>query len=320
MYVIPIHFNVDEHHLALDQFIIAAKSTEAIVEGFNQQLFGGKLEYQLVVLPPEPGTFKEKFGLITCSAGFLLAAISPELLSGMAKEITGKSIFEIGQELGKPITNLIEFTKQELDENFTSHFVGEMTVGFYQKPDNELEAVGITKQAYTKSYEGRNTFYETCYRNNEIKGIGFDDTDNFPIQRNDFARFIVQLPEKEEDDDNDNWEVEITFIKVISPNWERGDNRTWKARYDKSKEAYFTIEDEEFWALVEAEKLNLKGRDSIKVQWAYILEGNKRKKVRVLKVLEYNGQELASPLEDDRLNELLHGHSKAEKEQPDLFD
>jgi hypothetical protein len=319
MEIMQLHFDVADHRLPLDDFIIAANSTKAIIEDFNQQFFGGKLKYQIVVLPSEIGSFREKLGIIvTTGAIFVLGGLVPEFSSGVIKGITGKSVAELGEIVGQKIDSEADSIQKIWHESLVAIFLREASKGFFLKEVDALEKCGITKEIFSKSYEGRNEFYESCYRNSEIQGVGFDDTDTFPIQRKDFAKFIVDIPEKEDNADSD-WKVEITYIKVTSPNWERGDNRSWKAKYERDREAFFTIEDKIFWGLVEAEQLILKGKDSIKVQWAYIVENGKRKKFRVLKVLEYNGAEISDPLSDEELKDVLEKYSKTSKKQGDLF-
>ena len=53
-----IHFEVEEHYLKLDTFIKTAESARHVIEALNNSFFQGKLEYELIVLPPESGTFR----------------------------------------------------------------------------------------------------------------------------------------------------------------------------------------------------------------------------------------------------------------------
>jgi len=323
--IITLHFNVPDHYLNLDDFISSARATEKILSDFNSNLFDGKLKYELVVLPPAPGTLKERLGIkvTTAAACVLLGAMGPEFTSGVIKSLTGKSVFELGQLVGESSLDLLDEVDKIWSKNLAAIFLSEAAKGFFQTYTDDLEKNGITRNKYSQAYQARNEFYESCYRSKEIKSIGFDDTDEFPIERRDFAKYIVEIPENKEDD-NEIWEWEITYIKVVSPNWDRADiNRAWKAKYTEKneiKEAYFSIEDDNFWGLVDGENLTLKGKDSIKVQWAYIKEGSKRKKVRVLKVLEYNGAKLADPLSDEELTTFLAAHRKINKDQGDLFE
>tara|TARA_B100000780_G_scaffold265866_3_gene221635 strand:- start:168 stop:1187 length:1020 start_codon:yes stop_codon:yes gene_type:complete len=327
--VVTLHFNVPDHYLNVDEFIVAARSTEKIIAEINERLFQGKLKYELVVLPPEAGSLKERLGIKvkTAAALVILTAAGPELASGVIKGFTGKSIFEIGEMIGESVADVLKNPQEVWSESLVAVFLAEATKGFFEKKTKELENNGIKKDVFTKAYEARNEFYESCYRNPDIAGIGFDDTEDFPIHRDNFSEYIVEIPEREEEED-DTWEWEITYIKVISPNWDKTDTkRGWKAKYkdkegfkkDEYKEAYFNIEDDTFWGLVDAEQLTLKGKDSIKVQWAYQKLSGRRKNFRVLKVLEYNGTELAKPLSDEDLLNILSDFEENVPEQTDMF-
>lgn len=67
--VIPLHFDVPHHRIPLDDFIQTAKKTEAILDGFNNRLFDGKLKYQMLVVPPKDGGFIEILGYISTAMG-----------------------------------------------------------------------------------------------------------------------------------------------------------------------------------------------------------------------------------------------------------
>jgi hypothetical protein len=117
------------------------------------------------------------------------------------------------------------------------------------------------------------------------------------------------------------WVVEEKEIKVTSPAWVK-DGRQWQASYGGNKETLFTMEDEGFWRLVEDNKLKPKIPDLLVVQWAVDTKSKGRKKVRVLRVLEYNRTTLAKPLTNRELNKILTAHSIAQdnEEQEDLFN
>lgn len=323
--IVTLHFDVPEHYLNIDEFVIAARSTEQIIDDLNAHLFKGKLKYEIVVLPPEAGSLKERLGIKVTTVAALIffgGMIGPEFASGFIKGLTGKSVFELGEIVGGVPANILESAEEVWDESLVAVFLAEATQGFFQTKTENLEKCGVTRERFSSAYEGRNKFYESCYRNPEIAGIGFDDREDFPIKRNDFNNFIVEIPERREEEDN-KWEWEITYIKVVSPNWDRADaNRAWKAKYierEEYKEAYFNIEDDAFWRLVEDEQLTLKGRDSIKVQWAYQKLSGRRRNFRVLKVLEYNGAEIAKPLTDEELLKILEIYEEFSSDQIEMF-
>jgi hypothetical protein len=62
--LIPIHFDVPGHYLPLGTFIETAIETRAVIDTFNREVFDGKLEYQLLVLPPNEGSFLTNLGLV----------------------------------------------------------------------------------------------------------------------------------------------------------------------------------------------------------------------------------------------------------------
>ncbi len=62
------------------------------------------------------------------------------------------------------------------------------------------------------------------------------------------------------------------------------------------------IEDAEFWGRIRRKELRFEGLDSLKVQWAYQIVGKKAKNRRVLRVLEFNGDQLAKPLSMDAID------------------
>jgi hypothetical protein len=209
--IITLHFNVPDHYLNLDDFISSARATEKILSDFNSNLFDGKLKYELVVLPPAPGTLKERLGIkvTTAAACVLLGAMGPEFTSGVIKSLTGKSVFELGQLVGESSLDLLDEVDKIWSKNLAAIFLSEAAKGFFQTYTDDLEKNGITRNKYSQAYQARNEFYESCYRSKEIKSIGFDDTDEFPIERRDFAKYIVEIPENKEDD-NEIWEWEIT--------------------------------------------------------------------------------------------------------------
>lgn len=76
--IIPIHFDVSEHSLPLRTFIETAKQTQTIIEVFNKQVFDEQLHFQILVLPPEPGSFLAKLKVVIV-AGSILGALETDL-------------------------------------------------------------------------------------------------------------------------------------------------------------------------------------------------------------------------------------------------
>lgn len=327
--VIPIHFDVPEHQIALETFIETAAQTRAIITAFNQELLGGELKFELLVLPPERGSFKSRLGISVIAWGAVWAFCESDIGKAFVRGLTGHEPaywFEIaGERLKQQFTTVTEAAthSDQVEEIIRSEvIITEITKSFMQKDIVELKLVGIEPQKFRDAYEARNKFYVACAENHELKGIGFSDVDEFPIKRKDFAGLQVALPSKEDEVKEGPWHVEIAVLKVTSPNWAREDQqRQWKGKDINNKDRYFRIEDDDFWGFVQNKELNPHIIDTLKVQWALRDDGPRYKAARVLKVLEYNGQILGQPLETKALDTLFdqyHEPSHADN-QADLF-
>jgi hypothetical protein len=247
-------------------------------------------------------------------------ALSSDIGAGFIKGLTGHEPAYwselAGVEVGDFFTREAEASAHDAEglENAITNQTGatiivESTKSFLQKDVFELTGLGLHPRHIRDAYEARNEFYEACLADTQVRGIGFTDAEEFPIKRSDFARLHVALSPKEQEPDERPWHVAVDAIKVTSPNWARDDKqRQWKGRDSSGRERHFKIEDEEFWQLVAAQQLDPHIFDTMKVQWAFRSEGGKLKDTRVLRVLEYNDNILAKPLDDNALNAILGQH------------
>jgi hypothetical protein len=323
--ILPLHFNTAEHYLSLDEFINTVENTRAIAENINVEFFEGKLQYQIVVLPPKPGGFISLIGLcVIGGAGALWAFSESDIGKKFISGLTGHEPAHWAEQAGIKLKQAVQEKAQ--DENVSVKkaaglLLKECAKGFLEKNADALRKIGVSKRHFRRAYEAKNEFFQICLKNSDIKGIGFDETHKFPITRADFPSHIVELPPEEDDEPEHDWVVEEKEIKVTSPVWVK-DGRQWQASYDGKKETLFTMEDEGFWQLVEDNKLKPKIPDLLVVQWAADKKGKGRKKVRVLRVLEYNRVTLANPLTNRELNKMLTNHSIAQdnEAQDDLFN
>lgn len=345
--VLPIHFDVPEHFIPLRTFIDTASHTEEIVASLNAEWFAGELEYEVVVIPPKPGTFLIGLGIAVVAvtaAGwkFLHSDVGKAFVRGLTGEEpahwgewAGKRIRErftaklVGAD-GEPLPTApdatpavtIETPVQELtlQKASTSIILVESTKSILVKEVSELRRVGVDPQRFRETFEARNEFYRACWQEKELRAIGFDESDKFPIGRRDFARLQVSLEPREDTPETEPSTVDVTSVTVTSPNWERQDAaRSWRGKDASGKYRFFKVTDEAFWALAEADKLNLRGLDVMKVQWAFQGRGRQAKNFRVLRVLEYNGDLLADPYDDAALDGILGPHRKTGSDHGDLF-
>ena len=99
----------------------------------------------------------------------------------------------------------------------------------------------------------------------------------------------VSLLPREDLPESDLWRVEIVILSVTSPDRDRKDRqRRWKARDEKGRERYFLIEDEEFWGLVQQERIDPHIIDTVKVQMAFVGEYRRARVVRRVGVQQPN--------------------------------
>ncbi len=334
MDVIPLHFDVLENYLPLDEFVDTARATKQIIDSLNQNFFDGGLKYEFIVLPPEPGSFKSRFAIVVKTAkvagvavGIVWAAAESDIGQRYIKGLTGHEpgywAEQLGEDHKKSLTKESFGPHREISPEVAALILSESTKGFLTKEYNQLRKVGFTKEKFRSAYQAKNNFYETCYRQPLIRGVGFSDSEEFPIKRNEFPNFIIEVPAEGKDDEENDWIVEILYIKVTSPNWDRTDEqRTWRGKYrlnNHDKFAVFSVEDNLFWGFVEKKRIVSKGIDTLKVQWAFVEEGGRRKYTRVLKVLEYNSKKVSRPYSDEELAEILRGFSKTLDQQQELF-
>lgn len=347
--VLPIHFDVPAHYIPLRTFINTASHAEEIVASLNAEWFAGELDYEVVVIPPKPGSFLIGLGIavvagVAGSWKFLHSDVGKAFVRGL----TGKEPADWGEYAGKQIREcltkktvavantsddlavsavqpkavVLEPAEQEalVQKTTTSIILVESTKTILVKELSELRRIGVDTQRFRETYEARNEFYQACWQEKELRAIGFDESNQFPIDRKDFARLQVPLEARDEVPEVEPSTVELTSVTVTSPNWDRRDaTRTWRGKDASGKYRYFKVNDESFWALADANGLNLQGLDTMKVQWAFQGRGRQSKNFRVLRVLDYNGHHLADPYEDAALDGILGAHTKSGSNQDDLF-
>lgn len=253
MEIIPIHFNVPGHHLPLETFIETAKNTKAVIAAFNNRLFDGKLQYELLVLPPRPATFISALGIVVIGGGVVWAFAESDIGKAFIKGLTGYEPAHLAEIAGQKFKQQLkgtsvasetgddgDKTERLVELHVEAVVVTEITKSFLQKDVEDLKRVGIQPQVFRDAYDARNNFYKACSETREIEGLGFEETENFPIERSDFARLQVALPPKEEEPDEHPWYIETAILKVTSPNWDREDkHRQWKGKDSHGRERYF---------------------------------------------------------------------------------
>ncbi|WP_105744359.1 hypothetical protein [Phyllobacterium phragmitis] len=326
-----IHFGVDDHFIKLDTFIKTADSAHRIIKALDGTFFRGSLEYELIVLPPEPGTFLTKLAVkVGSGAALVFAFANTPIGSAYIEALTGQPPTYWGTQAGEISRNVIEGPNDsgkgsDEDENkpgdqtlsmskdydaacrASARIVSSMARGILEKETDQLARIGMEVGALPDAMDARADFYLACIENPDVKNIGFTSENEFPIPRSSFPGRALRAERKDAEDDPLPWQVSTESIYVTSPNWDQNDqkSRQWKGKDQIRRDCYFVIEDAEFWTLVKRKDLHVDVLDNLKVQWAFqIIEGRPKNR-RVLRVLEFNGEKLAEPLTSDAIRTMI---------------
>jgi hypothetical protein len=329
--IIPIHFDVPVHHIPWATYEETANKTRAIIDAFNHELYDGQVEYDFLVFPHEEGSFLAKFGIAVVVGGaiwhFAETGMGKAFIKGLTNHPPEYWAEAAGSYVQKKVLSAVSTADAALRTSasplvrcqFENIIITESTKSFLQTDQTQLNRVGVTTRKFRDAYDARNRFYQGCAADQKVKGLGFDETDEFPIKRKDFSQLQVALLPREEQPEVKRWQVQILTLDVTSPNWDETDRkRRWKGRDEERHECLFEIEDEQFWRLVQTRQIDPRIIDTMKVQMAFI--GPQRREARVLRVLEYNDKVLGEPLDDNALDAILGSFNAPPKDDSgDLF-
>ncbi len=346
-----IHFDVEDHFLSLDTFIQTAESARKVVEALDKTFFQGDLAFEIIVMPPEEGSFLTRLGVFLTGAGVLLGGAGAlldqainltesDVGAAYIEGLTGKSPAEWAEDLGKDHRAALESlekpetretkSKTEGDSQTSpqerlsdrdartcqrvTRLVTSMTRGILEGEPEALKKIGMEAGNLPDAMDARADFYEACIKNPEVKQIGFSPEDDFPIPRSSFPARAQRPERKEKEEEEPEWIVAKESIYVNSPNWsqDKQNTRMWQGKDSIRRECLFVVEDAEFWGRIRRKELHFEGLDRLTVQWAYQLVRGKPKNRRVLRVLEFNGAKLADPLPDDAIAAILGAYKSAE--------
>ncbi len=331
-----VHFDVDGHFLKLDTFIKTAESARDIIAALDNTFFQGSLQYELIVLPPDEGSFLKKLVIwVTGGTAAVFGFLNSDVGAAYIEGLTGKAPVEWAKELGQANRDHIldasellrtkegtaaESTKltsvHPIATKFRSDYVAcqssakmivALTRGILEKETSELSKIGLEAGGLIDALDARADFYAACINDREVKGVGFTPDDKFPVSRMLFPERAQKPVRKEKEEEPIEWVVSTENIYVTSPNWDENDQRArqWKGKDSTLHDCYFVIEDSEFWRLVKRKDLRVEVLDILKVQWAYQIVDGRPKNRRVLCVLEFNENKLADPLSSEEMQLIL---------------
>lgn len=333
-----IHFDVSEHYLKLETFVDTAQRAQRIIQSLDATFFQGQLEYDLIVLPPEPGTFLTRLAITVWGGAasifmFVETDIGKAYIEGLTDHEPAHWSREIGEGHREYLEEMLDdgggssvqpTDRDELECKVGAEILTEMTRGVLEKDSADLERLGMEVGSLPEAVEARNEFYEAVIADPDVMGVGFTPEDDFPVPRNSFPERAVNVRRQEDEEEVVPWIVEIANVYVTSPNWDKDDQlfRQWKGKEAATRrDCFFVVDDEEFWLHVKRRDLHVEVLDNLKVQWAFQSVGLRKRNRRVLRVLEFNGESLASPLEPEAIRAILgdYADEKSEGRQGSLF-
>lgn len=118
------------------------------------------------------GTFLKTVGIWTlrASAVGVILPIAGGLSLGAFKALSGNT----PEYYGKRYTEALK----------------DMTIGFLSKEVEELEECIPAELNLDRAYKGKTDLFSSCQSNDHITGLGFDNSQNFPIRKDDFKKHL----------------------------------------------------------------------------------------------------------------------------------
>lgn len=165
-----IHYDVEDHFIPMTDFLTASVSAEKIITDLNNQFYDGKLKYQLVITPPEDGTFLKSVGFWVFLGTTVAAPIAQDYVLGAFEGLTKHPPAYYGQQHIQALRDL--------------------ATGFFSMEVEQLEECIPRHMNLDKAFKAKSDFYIGCQNNDRIKGVGFDNTKNFPIRHEHFKQHI----------------------------------------------------------------------------------------------------------------------------------
>lgn len=341
-----VHFDVVDHHIELETFLGTAIGARNVVEALNTAVFGGGLEFQIVVLPAQEGTFLQSLKIVIPALVGLVVFLDSDTPAAFVRGLTGKSPSEWAYQAGISTLELIEITAKkaegaETDTNgrFSesvdfalnericeagARMLAAMTRASLEKETDEIISLGDGKIEINEILEARANFYRACVFDREIRRIGFTPFSDFPVPRSAFPGRAQRPAKRDSEGDEGTWHTAIEEVSVSSPNWDKEDqhSRQWKGKDVFNRTCYFVIDDEVFWELADRKHLQVGVLDTLKVQWIYQTLEGKAKNRQVLRVLAINGEMLSPAMSLEAVIEILRERSATLGREggPTLFD
>lgn len=322
MQQVLIHYDVPSHYVRLNTFVSSARATERSAKALSLIYFHGRIEFEVVILPPERGSLKQFIGIAYKGVG-----LSSVALLAILQFMDSPSVHDISTELigQKPSNYIVEKIRElkrrtenssELDQegirveiiDLAEELVTRSVQGGLEVSRDELNSREIPEQLKFDLAEAQSEMYLSALDDPEVMGIGFSDEEDFPVPRNNFAERAIRPRKRDiEEDETVSWKVETKQIRLTSPNFDREDQaqRKWKARDTAGISVLFEVSDEEFWLRLKQGEFEFSEYTELQVQIATKVVNGREREKKVVRVLSVDEAQIAEPLTTAALKALI---------------
>lgn len=335
-----VHFDVEEDFIRLDTFIASAEATRRSINALNAEFFEGRLQVEIIILAPQPGTLKQIIGVSIRALGGVGV-----FLVGLSQFLDSESMQEISKEVfGTHATEAIieeirgrrDRAQQELKETgeistpsienvsqMAERLVARSAEAALQASRDTLAAPIFSEKLGHEFAAAQSELYSAALDDPRIRAIGFSEEDDFPIPRHEFAQRAVRPRPPKEKDEEEEWEVAVVQLRVTSPNFDKDDQifRKWKAKHSDGGYFLFEVSDDEFWKKIQSREIEFTEGTDIEAQIATRVAKRGPRERKVIRVLKVDRERIAAPLDDNALLAVLGKFSRvsASTDQLGLF-
>ncbi|MFW8634059.1 hypothetical protein [Cribrihabitans pelagius] len=331
---IQIRFEVPNHYMSVNAFVASAKSAQRALNTLNRELFDDQLDLELVVFAPEPGSVRQILKVVVKGAratawgvagtyGILwtvVQGLETDIAKEVVKELTGKLPAQIAADVVSDFRERIEQAntekeREELEKAATEQACKEIAEVMSQAsssalvvPRERLERLPVSEKTIFELSDAQAEMFEGCIADPAISSVEIENNGHPPIPRHEFPRRAIRPKRPDpERDENEEWRVSLEAITVTSPNLEEEDQqaRQWKGKTANDKKALFTVEDREFWDRLHQKELSFSENTEIVAQVATRFLDGRAKQSKVLRVLKFEGREIAQPIDENGLKAIL---------------
>lgn len=295
---IYFYFDTVESKLSVPSFNQLVSSLNVVTSNVSKAFLGEQSKCSIYILPSEEGSFKSKFCIFI--TGAIATTVLGNLGDGILEGFTGHDSKYYGKK--------------------TAELVRDVTIGIFSTTKDELNNILPDEINLDEAIEAKSKFYMTIINDNNVKSLGFSDTDKYKIKKSEMGYYIS--PDRIREVDND---IQYSKLKIIKPVLIKS-HQAWTLRDEnKTKNDEYKVLDDDFTEKVWDGKNPLKvtaETDTILARVEFVKEMRNgkviTKETNITDVYQFNGKQLKELPDDFELN--IVKVPKQNNNQLNLFD